>query len=166
MPHLNRHTTHLSQESIRAPQILQSWQSSWLKDLSSRCETKSQYWNPERNTTKITQDPLRLLVLFKTTIQCETTRLVQIPLTPLNCACQKSCVMWPHVATRGRWMLPDAVACADLQVVKIVWLADIRSEQKHCSYNQSTKELQMSLLSFKNGNNTKHRPHNILGNRS
>lgn len=61
-------------------------------------------------------------------------------------------------------MLADAGACADL--IKIVWLADRSLEQKHCSYNQSTKDLQMSLLSFKNGNNTKHRPHNILGNRS
>lgn len=162
MSHLNSHTIHLSQESIRAPQILQSWQLSRVKDLSSRCKMKSQYWNPEQNTTKAAQEPRWLLFMFKITTQCETTRLIQIPLRPLNCACQKS---WSYGlrSPQGGRMQPDVGACADL--VKLVWLVDMRSEQKRCSYNQSTKELQMSLLSFKNGN-TKHRPHNILGNRS
>lgn len=70
-----------------------------VKDLSPRCEMKSQYWIPERNT-KVIQEPLWLL-RFKTTTQCDTTRRIQIPLTPLNCACQKS---WSYglVVTRGQ----------------------------------------------------------------
>lgn len=42
-------------------------------------------------------------------------------------------------------MLPNAEAWSE-ERVKIVWL---RSEQRQsCIYNKSTKELQMSLLSF------------------